>query len=720
MATRTWTGADGVNTNWDDIDNWAEGAVPTNADDVVWHASPTNANMTLNVGTANCKTFNTSACSGAKTISGTSFLYVYGNFTLDNNVTWTSSGVVSIQSNAGVVTSSGRDLSSLASFSADSGGDILLNGDLNLGAKSFFIRGGNCNLDTTNGGAGNYNVTCGTWGDMGTTGNTTLTLGSSTINCTNVSFGSATLTVSDNTATINVACVVDTTMALNNVDWGGASFVVTYSPTTADAHAINFTGTSCVLGKLDINLATDRRDCSVAFNNNFTLENDSTWKAGGAGYDDPTIRLLIKSSAIGTARTCAMAANMDLTITDCDMQDITVTVSGTGAVAGTRVGDCGGNTGCDCDAPKTVYIDYGTANCNWSDAIWSTSSGGGSPSLNNFPLPQDTAVIDNSSWDDTGNTMTVNAPRIGGITATDLTEAQTLASSLSPTVYGSLLLNTSALSVGWGGRAFTFDARVATTLNINITDTDTDANVVLDSRSGTVVLTGNYGSGRTFTITRGTFDLNGNTLSVRDFTSSTTNEREIKDSVGGGKIVVNGLTGTIFNMGTATNLTVSDAPDIQIGSGALTLAANVTVEGGGKTFGDFTVKKHAGNFDCILTGANTFAALTLETPDATYQYSDLQLTASTTTTCTSLVIDGTADYKPNFASTTSTHAVISDSSGTNTVTNCLITAVNAAGGATFTLGTGASIADDETGWTTVGGVSIPVFMHHYLHNMGRK
>ena len=47
--------------------------------------------------------------------------------------------------------------------------------------------------------------------DIADAGAVTLTLGSSTINCTNVSFAAATLTVSDNTATMNVTCTADIT-----------------------------------------------------------------------------------------------------------------------------------------------------------------------------------------------------------------------------------------------------------------------------------------------------------------------------------------------------------------------------------------------------------------------------------------------------------------------------------------------------------------------------
>ena len=214
--------------------------------------------------------------------------------------------------------------------------------------------------------------------------------------------------------------------------------------------------------------------------------------------------------------------------------------------------------------------------------------------------------------------------------------------------------------------------------------------------------------GRTITndyvLIRGIFDLAGQTLICTRFLSSYTSTRELKDTAGGGKIIVNGLTGTIFNMGTTTGLTVSNAPDVQVGDSTKTLTANVTLDFGGKTFGDLAIQKHAGDFDYIIGGSNdaTFGAITVETPDATYPYSDTQITVDKTVTCTGLTCDGTSDYQIDLKGTAD-HATLSCASGTITVTYTDVENLQATGGATFYYGTGSTITGDTTGWTAPGG-----------------
>jgi hypothetical protein len=148
-------------------------------------------------------------------------------------------------------------------------------------------------------------------------------------------------------------------------------------------------------------------------------------------------------------------------------------------------------------------------------------------------------------------------------------------------------------------------------------------------------------------------------------------------------------------------LTVNNAPDVQIGDGTKTLTGDVTFAGGGMTWGDFTVKKHAGNYDCIITGANTFGAVTLETPDATYQYSDIQFTSGTDNNITSLVATGTSSYTISIKAVTgASAATLSDTTGTNTLQYCTIQDITVEGGATFDVSDGTSTnVSGNTGWT---------------------
>jgi hypothetical protein len=102
--------------------------------------------------------------------------------------------------------------------------------------------------------------------------------------------------------------------------------------------------------------------------------------AGGFGYRSSTPRTL----TVGTWVTKQYI----------DFRDITA-AGASAPWSGTSFGDCGGNSNITFPAPKTVYWNLAGAN-NSSANGWAATSGG-SPATSNYPLAQDTAVIDNSS-----------------------------------------------------------------------------------------------------------------------------------------------------------------------------------------------------------------------------------------------------------------------------------------------------------------------------------
>lgn len=530
-------------------------------------------------------------------------------------------------------------------------------------------------------------------------------------------------------ATGEITFTLDADVTLNFAGKTMPVVNINYAPTAARAQTIT-PGAGASFVQLNIDLTADRRDLSVAFTTDFSVSQSSSWLGGG----DATYRPLIKSSVPGTGtRTVTVsAASQTLTMTDVDLQDIKVADTNSPTVSLTRVGDCGGNTATtgggyikDVSDPKTVYLDAGFVTaCNYYSNYWSTQVGtperdGSELSLNHYPLPQDTAIVDDYTWDSTGRYLILsNSMRIGNIDASTLTEANAVTLGNGATIYGDLNI-ASGKSVITNTTTDTYDSRVrqeasasqiitlpnlVTNYGYRININSPISSAVFKLGADVNMSAANAG---TFTLTSGTVDLNGKVLTVDKFSSSNTNTRSLIDSAGGGKIVVNALTGTVFDMSTATGLTVSNAPDIEIGDSNNTQTADVTFAGGGQTFGDFKVTKHAGDFDCIITGSNTFGSMTLETPDATYQYSDLKLTAGTDQTITSLVVDGTADYQINILSATpDTPAVLSDTTGTNALTYCTVTDITAEGGATWNVLTADGNVDGggTTGWTwTVGG-----------------
>ncbi len=460
--------------NWLLDDDGTTARVPLATDDVVITTSlGASKTITITTTNANAKSIDFSTAGAAFTLSGSRSIYIRGSLTCKAGMTWNLTGALYVGfETSGTLTTNSVSLSSLTSLRADSTGSNLSIGDtLNLGTKPIIIYGGS--TLTTN----NNNITCGLLTDGSQTGTATLTLGSSTINCTKVSFGTCTLTVTANTAAINITSTADITANFGGQTWGGTTNVVMSTTKT------------------------------------MTLDGTNTFG------------------------------------------NLTINNAGTGKVT------------------------FGAAQ----------------------------------------------------------------------------------------------------------------------------VVTG------TTTLTQGTLDLNGNNLTTATFSSSNTNTRILQDTVTGAKIVLQGLTGTVFDMTDPTNLTVSNAPAIDMGTSSLTQTGDVTFAGGGKTFGNFKVTKHAGDFDCIISGANTFGVITMETPDITYQFSHLQLPAGVTTTCTSFVSDGTASYQNSLLSSSAAAHTLSDTGGTNTLTYTTIAYSQAEGGATWIALPSAGNVDggNNTGWSFV--VATPTF-----------
>lgn len=101
---------------------------------------------------------------------------------------------------------------------------------------------------------------------------------------------------------------------------------------------------------------------------------------------------------------------------------------------GTRIGDLGGNVNITTSAPKTVYWNL-AAGGNYSSTAWATSSGG-TPNADNFPLPQDTAVLENTGLN-AGATITLTA-LFNGIDTSTRTNSATLSSSGTIYCYGTV------------------------------------------------------------------------------------------------------------------------------------------------------------------------------------------------------------------------------------------------------------------------------------------
>jgi len=167
MATRTWRGT--LNSNYSNMANWAELAVPTNADAVVFDASSPNCtvDVTSVAGTLTCTNF-------IHTLTFTANLTVSGSITLGTGMSFSGSGVLginasgtltsngvtcpqplSVLSGAGTVTFSGTwtntGLVTLGSGGNNglSNGTLVCNGGLNVGTGGIISGTTNININAT-------------------------------------------------------------------------------------------------------------------------------------------------------------------------------------------------------------------------------------------------------------------------------------------------------------------------------------------------------------------------------------------------------------------------------------------------------------------------------------------------------------------------------------------------------------------------------------------
>jgi hypothetical protein len=117
------------------------------------------------------------------------------------------------------------------------------------------------------------------------------------------------------------------------------------------------------------------------------------------------LRPFISSDIQGTART--LTVTTATAVDYVDFQDITI-AGGAAPISGTMLGDCGGNTDITFPASKTVYWNL-PAGGTWADTAWAATSGGAVADTN-YPLPQDTAIIENTGLN-TNATINFGADR---------------------------------------------------------------------------------------------------------------------------------------------------------------------------------------------------------------------------------------------------------------------------------------------------------------------
>ena len=374
-------------------------------------------------------------------------------------------------------------------------------------------------------------------------------------------------------------------------------------------------------------------------------------------------RLWLRSSVYGLMRDITVAVVG--AIADVDFRGIRV-VSPTSPISGTRLGNLSSNVNITFSPPKTVYWNQ-AAGGNWSDNAWAASSGGG-VSTDNFPLAQDTAVIENTGLNASA-TVTLDSaiPYIGTVSMSTRTNAMTLAGSTGYTVYGDWVLG-SGVTQSYSG-TLTFSGR--NTQTITSAGRVMFGAITVDSYGGTVQLADalNIGS-NALTVTNGTFDTKNYNVVAGQLSSSNSNVRTI--TLGSSTVTLSGSVNPIV-FTTSTNLTFNAGT-----SSISTQTGLATIAGGGQIFYNVSFTNTTST-TYTITGANTFNTLTLPAP-ASAGLIQLALAANQTITGT-LTIAGATAVRRIFVRSDTLGTTRTLTVGTISVANCDFRDITIAGAA---------------------------------------
>jgi fibronectin-binding autotransporter adhesin len=578
MANR-YLRAFGADVVWDATDTsiWAQvsgGAtgfsVPTLADDVFIDANTLIASQLVIGSNAFCKSLTITNAGSFNFLFQFFTLEIQGNFVITSTtISFPDTGNINFTgTGSSLLTTNGLTLNQTISVN---GRNLTLGGALNTS--------GNLQVVSGTFTSSNFNIT--TTGSLISTGSATRTinLGSSTVSVFIVSFSTdASFTFNAGTSNIIVvSSVAGGNKVFNNVSSLTGGFNI------SDSNTFN---------NLSFGARTSTGMNFIAISGNQTI-NGTLTILGGA---DPTRRTFMRSgNGVGQSVTLTCAAVALLT--DIDFRDITI--AGTAApVSGTRLGNCGGNSGITFPAAKTVYWNLAGSN-NWSSTAWATSAGG-TPAVNNFPLAQDTAIFTATS-PATGQITTVNFDyNIGTIDMSARTSnTMTLAIAIAPAIYGNWINGTGSAFSGTGRIIFSGQgAQTITSAGITFTQGFT-----VDCGSGSVSLQSAFATNRSlsnaFIVESGTFNTNNLSFTLSGASGGF-------NSTSGKTTALNIGSSTLFiarTWSTALPLAVSGTGSIR-----MTSASTKTFSGGGiQTFPTIT---QGGSGSLTISGSNKFANIT--------------------------------------------------------------------------------------------------------------
>ena len=323
-----------------------------------------------------------------------------------------------------------------------------------------------------------------------------------------------------------------------------------------------------------------------------------------------------------------------------------------------------------------------TSTTNWS----ATSGGAGGASV---PTAADNVFFDaNSNVLATAFTVTMaNTPRVcNDFTASGLDGTMTLAgTSIGLTVSGNFTLPSTNFTRSYSG-ATTFNA---TTTGKTITTNGVSLGAVtFNNVSGSWALgTALTGVGA-ITLTNGTLNLNGNTLTAAVRFTTATGTKNL--TFNNGTIFCSAAAAIAFNNAAPTNFTTTAGTGV--GTISMTSASAKSFVGGGSTFNCTLNQGGAGAL--TITGSNTFNDIT-----NTVQPASILFTAGTTSTFLSgFSLSGTSGNLITIGSATAASHTLSKASGTVSADFLSISRSTATGGAGWYAGVNSTDGGNNSGW----------------------
>lgn len=532
-------------------------SVPTKDDAVFFDAnsSGTTAYTVTMTGALSCLDFTVSSLTPTFATGTTPTLAVWGSMSLATGTVWSSTGAItfSATTTGKTITTNGVSIPANMTLNGLGGGWTLGSALTNTGGTGLTITNGSFST-------GNFAMTLSGFSSSNSNVRS-VSLGSSTVIITANSFNFSTttnLTFNAGTSTINI-----TTAAITFSYGTGLTFynLILGAP-------VSSTATYALAGSGTFNSVTFPSGTSYTTPTSITFYGDNTiGTLVVGGQVNPYSRLFITSNTAGTTRTQTVGV-ISGTLGDADFADIAI-AGAAAPLTGTRLGDLGGNSGITFPAGKNVYW-VSASSQSWHLASWALTAGG-APTVDAFPLAQDTAII-GSSLPSSGSTITfattlyLPALDLSARTASLITLQTNTAVGMN--FCGDVTL-ASGVTLSAAGSAVYYYYMKRGTQNIILAGRSLSAinGQYVQAYGGSVVLNENW-SVSNMTLNSGTLNLNGFNMTV---TSAWGDSGSLTRGIdfAGGVINLTG-SGTVFNMTTGSNFSYTGTPTINVSNATAT------------------------------------------------------------------------------------------------------------------------------------------------------